>query len=440
MNVRLRAQPAAVLSMLVVVVVACFFLTKVPVDGPAAPRALLWGAALLWFVWGLRLRATAWRIVDTPTSKVAAAAVGTSELAGTAIASHPAPAPASGTSCVWFSWKLQQWRKRGKDHEWVTVDSSEWRHPFVIEDDTGSIRVDPQGADFHGVKEHKYPVPGRAGKWQQLEWLVADRAQVYVLGPVRVDPTGTALEVGGDGEFMISDDSEKRIAFRFGAWAWVALVFGLAAAVVAPIFFLRTPEFGDREIGVELDGVTHLIVAAGAIYLVALAASWLLRAYNRLVIVKNQAQKAWSSIEVQLQRRFDLIRNLVTVVRGYIEHEGSLLTATAAARAQGELPSAPELHAAETHDAAAHASAQQLFALAETYPRLHADEQYERLAEALRDCENRIAFSRAFYNDAVNVMRDRRGTFPYLVVAPLVKMPTLELFETTDRDAVALGL
>lgn len=88
----------------------------------------------------------------------------------------------------------------------------------------------------------------------------------------------------------------------------------------------------------------------------------------------------------------------------------------------------------------ARADAQQLLALAEAYPRLHADQQYERLADALRDTENRIALSRTFYNDAVNVMRDRRGTFPYILVASFVTMPTLELFETSERNAVAVGI
>ena len=437
---RLRFHHAAALAPLLVAA-GIFLVEKLSINGRAVPRTLLWIAAALWFVLGVKLRARAWRVVDTPTSKVAAATVGTCEFTGTAIALEPVPAPASGVSCVWYSWKLQEHRKRGKNSSWVTVDAAEHRRPFVLEDGTGRIRVDPAGAEFHGIEQHRLPVPGRGRKWRQLECRLPDRSRVYVLGPVRADATGAALEVAGEAEeFVVSDDSEHRIALRLGAWAWLALLLGLAAVIVAALPVGRRDPFGDTSLELDPDGQGGVALAGAAVFVAGLLASWLLRAYNRLVIVRNQAERAWSSIEVQLQRRYDLVTNLARVVRGYVDHEGSLLHTLALARSRGSLPSVDELEAAQAHDAVAHADARQLLALSEAYPRLHADEQYERLADGLRDTEHRIALARSFYNDALTVMRDRRGTFPYLLVAPLVAMPTLELFEATDREAVAVGV
>jgi LemA protein len=169
-----------------------------------------------------------------------------------------------------------------------------------------------------------------------------------------------------------------------------------------------------------------LAIAVGTAYLAVLALTWLIRMYNRLVIVRNQAQKAWASIEVQLQRRHDLIANLITVVQKYAQYERATLADVASSR--GALPNDAEVHAASAEDSAAHAQGAQLVALAEAYPALHADTEFTALSTTLTDTENRIALAREFYNDAVNLMRDRRQTLPYSLLAPLVPVPSLELF------------
>jgi LemA protein len=131
---------------------------------------------------------------------------------------------------------------------------------------------------------------------------------------------------------------------------------------------------------------------------------------------------------VQEQRRHDLIGSLVTVVKQYAAYEQQLQTASAAIRAHGPLPTDAEVQAATTQDASARAQAAQLLAVGEANPELHANEQFAKLHDALTDTENRIAFARQFYNDAVNVMRDRSQTFPYSLYTSLVPMPSLRLF------------
>jgi LemA protein len=148
--------------------------------------------------------------------------------------------------------------------------------------------------------------------------------------------------------------------------------------------------------------------------------------YNRLVTLKNRFENAFSQIEVQLKRRYDLIPNLVETVKGYIKHERETLEAVIQARnaAVGGLQKA----AANPGDPAAMqalSGAEQmlsgtlgrLFALAEAYPDLKANQNMAQLTEELTSTENRVAFARQAYNDSVTAYNTYRQTFPPVIFA-----------------------
>lgn len=150
--------------------------------------------------------------------------------------------------------------------------------------------------------------------------------------------------------------------------------------------------------------------------------------YNRLVTLKNRFENAFSQIEVQLKRRYDLIPNLVETVKGYIKHERETLEAVIQARntAVGGLQKA----AANPGDPAAMqalSGAEQmlsgtlgrLFALAEAYPDLKANQNMAQLTEELTSTENRVAFARQAYNDSVTAYNTYRQTFPPVIFANL---------------------
>jgi LemA protein len=208
----------------------------------------------------------------------------------------------------------------------------------------------------------------------------------------------------------------------------IALAF--VAAVLVPLINVSESisSTGKRATLPTINGDGGIAAIIAVAFLAVLGLSWFVRVYNRLVIVRNQARKAWASIEVQEQRRHDLIGSLVTVVKQYAAYEQQLQTAGAAIRAHGPLPTDAEVQAATTQDAGARAQAAQLLAVGEANPELHANAQFTKLHDALTDTENRIAFARQFYNDAVNVMRDRSQTFPYSLFTSLVPMPSLRLF------------
>ncbi len=149
--------------------------------------------------------------------------------------------------------------------------------------------------------------------------------------------------------------------------------------------------------------------------------------YNNLVSLRNRVENAWSQINVQLKRRYDLIPNLVETVRGYMKHEREVLTEITKARAA--------MGGAKTMRDQARASnmltsaLKTLFAVAENYPQLKANENFKLLQEQLEGTENKIAYSRQFYNDSVQEFNIAIQTFPGNVFASMFRFLKKEFFE-----------
>lgn len=174
--------------------------------------------------------------------------------------------------------------------------------------------------------------------------------------------------------------------------------------------------------------------------IVAVLALWGIAVYNRLRQLRNRVDNAWSQIDVQLKRRYDLIPNLVEVARGYLQHEASTLEAVARARSQAVAASDAVRHRARDGQAlAALSTAEQvlggnlgrLMAVMEAYPALKADAQMQRLAEEIASTENRIGFARQAYNDQVMAFNDRASQFPDLLWARLLGFMHLDMLQST---------
>lgn len=174
-------------------------------------------------------------------------------------------------------------------------------------------------------------------------------------------------------------------------------------------------------------------IVLGVIVLVILA---LILMYNRLVRLRNRIEAAWSQIDVQLKRRYDLIPNLIETVKGYAAHERETLEAVTKARQQ-----AVDARGIEDQAKAENFLTQtlrQLFAVAEAYPDLKANQNFLSLQEELTGTEGRIAFSRQFYNEQVLAYDNALETFPTSVIAGTFNFQPKPYFEaeTASREAV----
>lgn len=152
--------------------------------------------------------------------------------------------------------------------------------------------------------------------------------------------------------------------------------------------------------------------------------------YNGLVQKRIRCEEAWSQIDVQLKRRYDLIPNLVETVKGYAAHERETLEAVIAARNQAI--GAEGVQAQAEAENMLSGALRQLFALSESYPALKANENFAQLQEELTSTENKIAFSRQHYNDSVAVYNTARQTFPSNIIANMFGFQKREFFEIEE--------
>jgi len=160
--------------------------------------------------------------------------------------------------------------------------------------------------------------------------------------------------------------------------------------------------------------------------------------YNKLVRLRNQVKNAWAQIDVQLKRRHDLIPNLIETVKGYMKHERETLEAITKARnlAQQAASSGPGARAkAETELSSALG---RLLAVVENYPDLKANQNFLALQEELTSTENKLSFSRQYYNDSVLRYNNRTQMFPSNMIASMTGFKASEFFEVSvagEREA-----
>ena len=172
-----------------------------------------------------------------------------------------------------------------------------------------------------------------------------------------------------------------------------------------------------------------VIVAIVVILLLVLMLS-----YNGLVKTRNRVDNAWSQIDVQLKRRHDLIPNLVETVKGYAAHERGTLEAVTNARANAINASSQGVAEQAQAENVLSGALKSLFAVAEAYPDLKANQNFLQLQEELTSTEDRIAYARQFYNDSVLNYNNRIQTFPRNVIANSFNFQKREFFETAPEE------
>lgn len=171
-----------------------------------------------------------------------------------------------------------------------------------------------------------------------------------------------------------------------------------------------------------------LIIAAGIIL-------WLVGIFNGLIVLKNRVAEAFSDIDVQLKRRYDLIPNLINTVKGYAEHERELFEKVTEARTAAMGASKSDLQEKSRVENALGSTLKSLFAVAENYPQLKANENFLALQEELSDTENKIMSARRFYNNNVKDFNTRQQVFPGNLVVGLLGFKPAEFFGLEENSA-----
>jgi LemA protein len=173
-------------------------------------------------------------------------------------------------------------------------------------------------------------------------------------------------------------------------------------------------------------------ILIAVLVVIVLLLLWLVGVYNSLIRLKNRVKEAWSDIDVQLKRRYDLIPNLMETVKGYMKHEEGVLTKVTQARASamgakgiGEKGKAENM-LSET--------LKSLFAVAENYPDLKASQNFLQLQDEISDTENKIQASRRFYNGQVRDFNTKIEVFPNNLVAGMLKFKAWDFFAIDEKE------
>ncbi|MBP9802088.1 LemA family protein [Patescibacteria group bacterium] len=174
-----------------------------------------------------------------------------------------------------------------------------------------------------------------------------------------------------------------------------------------------------------MNGTYILLLALGVVVL------WVIFIFNALVRLKNRVSEAWSDIDVQLKRRYDLIPNLMETVKGYMQHEEGVLTKVTEARNMAMNASGTEAKGKAENMLSE--TLKSLFAVAESYPDLKASQNFLQLQDEISDTENKIQASRRFYNGNVRDFNTKIQVFPNNMIANTLGFKAFEFFEVENE-------
>ena len=180
-------------------------------------------------------------------------------------------------------------------------------------------------------------------------------------------------------------------------------------------------------------------ILISGIILVTIILLWIIFAFNSLIRLRNETKKSFSGIDVQLKRRTDLIPNLLKTVKGYAKHENELFENITKARTSIiNASSEGDVKALAQGENMLRSTLKSIFAVAENYPNLKANQNFLKLQEELEETENQIAASRRIYNENVTYLNTKIETFPSSIIAKIFNFKKMNLFETQESEKQAV--
>ncbi|MEN8615383.1 LemA family protein [Dehalogenimonas sp. THU2] len=387
-------------------------------------------------------------IDDTPTSRTRGVFIGLAELKGTAESETPLESFLAASRCVYYSYKVEEhWHRMSLDGKgrpksesgWKTVAQDTKSVPIYLKDDTGLLRVLPDGAEIHADtvfnkecrrddalyygKGPEKAIGNSTHRRRFTEKAIPLHKTIYVVGQARERRDVVAAEIAQSKNaplFLISTLDEKHHSDRYRLWYWLWLAAGLLI-VGGGIALFQAQSLSPSPLG------TLLLTGAG-LYLLAAFIGWIWNAYNSLVHLRQRVGQGWSQIDVELKRRHDLIPNLVQAVEGFRRHESGVQQLVTELRRQG----------IEAGAVGIHGMAGRLAVIVERYPDMKANESFLALQRALSEAEQRLALARDYYNEIATFYRTRLEIVPDRWLAGLTGFRPCPLLEAADFERAAV--
>lgn len=385
---------------------------------------------------------------DLGTTPAAAVYAGRNEVKGRAWHAHPLRSHVTESPSVIWSYTLEEEREHTRtvtetDSEgrtstrtetytqWHQIDSLSAAHSSVqVVDDSGSVEVllGPASViprtflretfreeDQRSLLARLVRLDNRTGKYRRTETGIAVGDDLYVVGEASFPGDASVPRLDHGKPFIVSTRPEESHRRRAG---WAVPVFLLVGAALA----LWGAAGFDSPAAVPI---------TAALLVVLFVATATVIVFNQLEAYVESAARAWSLIDVQLARRRDLIPALESVTDAALAHERVAQEAVAVARSTviGDVPDADAIARADAAVEEQTARLRGLLAVVEAHPELQADASTARLQAELADTENRIAGTRTFYNETVTLLRDKRGTFPGILIARFADPRRFALFD-----------
>jgi hypothetical protein len=396
-------------------------------------------------------------IDDLPTSKTQGVFIGLTELKGTAESDTPLTSFLAEARCVYYSWQVEeQWMRvvtttttDAKGHTrttthtetgWTRVAHGGESIPFYLKDDTGVIRIVPEGAEIKGIttlnktcsrddalyygKGPANQIANSTHKRRFSETALPLHVMLYIMGQARERQDIAAAEIARDKNaalFLISTRTEKQISagYLWGLWLWFFI--GLCVAIGGVVVW--------EILGKSAAGFSwHQVIIAAIGFAAALFLGWVWTVYNSLINLRNMVKQGWSQVDIQLKRRHDLIPNLENIVKGYRSYESGTQTLMAELRAQAE--STPP----GVKGSGFKGISPLLRVVGEQYPELKASEQFLKLQQALADTEQRIALARDYFNNVTTFYNTRLEIVPDRFVAAVARLRPRSLMSAADFE------
>ncbi len=400
---------------------------------------------------------------DNPTSRTQGVFIGLTELQGTAESEKSLVSYIAGVPCVQYTYQIEEhwsrtitetYRDAKGNTRTRTRTESGWKNvarggesvPFYLKDDTGILRILPEGAKIQGRETFSQIVnrgdPLYFGKCPAgevahsshrrrfRETALPLHAELYIVGRARERQDIVAAEIAYDKTspiFLISTGTEKQVSSRYNIqiWLWAIVGFFITIGIALTWHFTQAGPDGNVFL-------IYLVATAG--YFVVFLLGWIWTVYNSFVNLHQRVLRGWSQVDIQLKRRNDLIPNLVSAVEGYRSHEKDTQVLLSDLRTQ--LSATPPGFTGPDY----HGIAPVLKTTIENYPDLKTSEQFLKLQKSLAETEQRIALARDYYNEITTFYNSRLEMVPDRFIGSLARLQPRALMAASGFERASLDI